>query len=144
MRVLVAEPDPAIIQTIQRVCAEVAQVTACPHFEGARSHLIATPPDVLVTNLRLDEYNGLHLVLLLANAGAPTRCLVHTDKPDLYLAREIQSAGAFFEHTNRLPQTLLSYIRARLPSSDRRDPGRYDRRSLSRGGRRAADMHAPI
>jgi two-component system nitrogen regulation response regulator GlnG len=139
--VLVVEPDAAISRAIQRSCADIAQVTACPHFEGARSRILEAPPDVLVTNLRLEEYNGLHLVLLLVNADAPTRCLVHTDRPDLYLAREIQSLGGFFEHTDRLQHSLPSYLRATLPSNDRRNPERGDRRILSRGGRRSSDVH---
>lgn len=139
-RVLVAEPDPAITRAIQRTCADIAHVTACPDFAGTRAHLLNAPPDFLVTNLRLEEFNGLHLVLLIIHSGAPTRCLVHTDRPDLYLAREIQSLGAFFEHTHRLPHALAAYVRAPLPASDRRDPRRYDRRALSRGGRRSADV----
>ena len=38
---------------------------------------------VINTNLRLEEYNGLHLVLLAAADGA-TRSVVHTDRPDPY------------------------------------------------------------
>ena len=139
-RVLVVEPDAAITGAIQRACAGIAEVTACSDFTGARSHLLNAPPDFLVTNLLLEEYNGLHLVLLIVDSGAPTRSLVHTDRPDLYLGREIQSLGAFFEHTDRLPYSLPAYLRATLPASDRRDPRRYDRRILSRGGRRSADV----
>ena len=139
-RVLVVEPDAAITGAIQRACAGIAEVTACSDFTGARSHLLNAPPDFLVTNLLLEEYNGLHLVLLIVDSGAPTRSLVHTDRPDLYLGREIQSLGAFFEHTDRLPYSLPAYLRATLPASDRRDPRRYDSRILSRGGRRSADV----
>jgi DNA-binding NarL/FixJ family response regulator len=138
------EPDAVIAKSIQRACADIAQLISTPTFEGARSHLLESPPDVLVTNLRLEEYNGLHLVLLVVNAGTPTRCLVHTNRPDLYLARQIQALGAFFEHTERLEQSLPSYIRAALPENDRRDPDCYDRRNRSRGGRRSADQHASM
>jgi hypothetical protein len=137
--VLVVEPDLAIVRAIERSCADLAAVTACPRFADARSRVLAAPPDVLITNLRLEEYNGLHLVVLVVESGLPTRCVVHTDRPDVYLAREGQSLGAFFEQTGRLRYCLPSYLTATLPASDRRDPGRYDRRHASRGGRRAAD-----
>jgi DNA-binding NtrC family response regulator len=138
-RVLLVEPDPGLVHAIARSCADLAEVTACPRFADARSRVLAAPPDVLITNLRLEEYNGLHLVVLVVDSGLPTRCVVHTDRPDVYLAREGQSLGAFFEQTGRLQYCLRSYIRATLPASDRRDPARYDRRHASRGGRRAAD-----
>jgi hypothetical protein len=38
-------------------------------FPAARARLHAQPPQLLVTALRLREYNGLHLVYLAARAG---------------------------------------------------------------------------
>jgi hypothetical protein len=143
-RVLIVEPDPAVVRAIERSCADVAEVTACPRFADARAQVRAAPPDVLVTNLRLEEYNGLHLVMLVVESGAATRCVVHTDRPDLYLAREGQLLGAFFEQTERLRLCLPSYLRAALPVSDRRDPACYDRRTPTRGGRRAADATVAV
>src|SRR5438067_1837767 len=107
---------------------------------SARSQLLADPPDLLVTNLRLGEYNGLHLVLLASAEQAITRSVVHSNRPDPYLIREAQSLGAFFERTERLPQSLIGYLHFTLPEQDRREALRYDRRSLFRGGRRAADI----
>jgi DNA-binding response OmpR family regulator len=143
-RILVVEPDAEIARVIARSCAEVAQVTACPGFAEARSQVRDAPPDMLVTNLRLEEYNGLHLVMLVVESGAATRCLVHTDRPDLHLVREGRRLGAFFEDTQRLRHCLPSYLRAALPASDRRDPVRFDRRTPTRGGRRAADSVNPL
>ena len=139
-RVLVVEPDAELVRAIERGCGDLAEITICPRFEDARARVLAAPPDVLITNLRLQEYNGLHLVVLVAESGLPTRCVVHTDRPDFHLAREGQSLGAFFEETQRLRFSLPSYIRGLLPSADRRDPASYDRRHSSRGGRRAADV----
>ena len=36
----------------------------CRDFSTARERLLNQPPDLLVTNVRLHEYNGLHLVHL--------------------------------------------------------------------------------
>ena len=93
----------------------------------------------MVTNLRLEEYNGLHLVLLAASEGV-TRSVVHSDRPDPYLVREAQTIGAFFERTERLLDAIGSYLNFSLPQRDRRSADRYDRRTVFRGGRRAADV----
>jgi DNA-binding NtrC family response regulator len=140
---LVAEPNPALSASLKRDYGERLAFVGCRDFHCARTHLLESPPDVLVTNLRLVDYNGLHLVLLAQAANPRTRCIVHTDRPDLLLIREAQANGAFFEYTARLPHSLAGYLDARLPDRDRRDPERVDRRIAVRGGRRTAD-HAAL
>lgn len=139
---LVVEPDTILGQRLQARCERIARVTLCRDFLSARSQLLAVAPDLLVTNLRLEEYNGLHLALLAA-ADAVTRSVVHTDRPDLHLIREAQTIGAFFERTERLLHALPAYLNVPLPQRDRRNAERYDRRNAFRGGRRAADVALP-
>jgi DNA-binding NarL/FixJ family response regulator len=146
-RVLVAEPDLELGSCVQRACGAIAGIAYCRDFQSAREALIDfadSPIDALVTNLRLADYNGLHLVLLAREENRGTRCLVYTDRPDLYLIREAQALGAFFERVDRLLNTLPAFLRAALPERDRRDPERSDRRVEFRGGRRAADQPAPV
>lgn len=114
-------------------------VTALANFSKARSRLTEHPPTLLVTALQLREYNGLHLVHVAAEAGLPTRCVVHTNAVDPLYAREVRAAGAFYETRARLPVALPAYVAALLPPRDRRETLPFDRRQLSRGGRRAAD-----
>ena len=102
---LVVEPDAILGQRLQASCERIARATVCRDFLSARSQLLAGAPDLLVTNLRLEEYNGLHLVLLAADGV--TRSVVHTDRPDPYLVREAQTIGAFFERTDRLTHSLI-------------------------------------
>jgi hypothetical protein len=142
-RLLVAEPNAVLNRGIQQICEHLVRVDVCRDFHGARQQLLKERPDALVTNLRLDSYNGLHLVLLVKAANRAARCIVHTDRPDAYLTREGQALGAFFERTERLSQALAGYLRAALPEHDRRDLARYDRRAGARGGRRATDLPAP-
>jgi DNA-binding NarL/FixJ family response regulator len=117
-------------------------VALCSDFSTARARLRAAPPELLITALRLREYNGLNLVYLAAGAGLPTRSIVYTDADDAGMAREIRAAGAFYEVRPRLPKVLPRYIAAlTLPPQDRRDVGVYDRRRSGRsGGRRAVDQ----
>ena len=139
---LVVEPDTILGQRLQARCERIARTTVCRDFLSARSQLLASAPDLLVTNLRLEEYNGLHLVLLAASEDV-TRSVVHTDRPDPYLVREAQTIGAFFERTERLLDALPGYLNSPLPQRDRRNADRYDRRTAFRGGRRAADVVLP-
>lgn len=135
--VLLVDPDPTRLLAVLSALEAVAHVEACAGFREARTRVLTKPPDLLVTNLRLEEYNGLHLVVLAG--GAPTRCIVYAEHDDLVLAREAQALGAFYERWQRLPLVLPSYVTAALPPCDRRHPSVLDRRQISRGGRRCTD-----
>lgn len=95
----------------------------------------------MITNLRLRaNVEGLQLAYVVASAGYATRAVVYSDYADTWVAHEIQRAGAFFETPTRVVFALPSYIYAKLPVLDRRDPEASDRRSSFRGGRRASDV----
>ena len=113
-------------------------------FTKARTLLRTRKPSLLVTALQLGEYNGLHLVHL-ANVARPSpRSVVHTESIEPVYAREVQEAGAFYEVRSRLMLALPAYVDAALPPEDRRNPIRFDRRRLARGGRRAADSRPSL
>lgn len=140
--VLLVDPDVGgLLPTVQHALEGVAKVEPCAEFRAARARLLRKPPDILVTNLRLQDYNGLHLVLLAARLG--TRCIVYAADDDLVLARETQALGAFYERLARLPSALRAYVSAALPQRDRRDVTVLDRRSSFRGGRRSTDFSPP-
>jgi hypothetical protein len=121
---------------LQRALAPVADVAACSDFVTARQHVRMGTPDLLITNLRLDTYNGLHLV---AHAGPPTRAIVYMDPPDPGLLRVAQAAGAFVETPQRLVAAAVSYVGAGLPSHDRRAVDMSDTRYSLPRSRRASD-----
>jgi DNA-binding NtrC family response regulator len=139
-RLLLVEPDAAVSQWLRPTFERLARTTICGDFLAARSQLLSDAPDILVTNLRLGEYNGLHLLLLATSDGGVTRSVVYSDRPDPYLIREAQTLGGFFERTERLPHALAGYVHSALPEKDRREGYRYDRRAVFRGGRRSADV----
>jgi hypothetical protein len=136
--ILLVEPDLNSARAAQTALRFVADVETCTEFRTARTRLLNQPPDLLITNLRLRAYNGLHLVHLAA--GTHTRCIVYSTSDDLMLAREVQATGAFFEHASRLPLVIHSYMSATLPQRDRRDFTTLDRRLAFRGGRRSSDL----
>jgi DNA-binding NtrC family response regulator len=139
-RVLLVEPDAADAATLRHALAMAADVDACLDFSSARSQLFVHGYQLLVTNLRLRAYNGLHLVYLAQVASTPTRSVVYTNSREAALAREVQHAGAFYECRRRLTYALRGYVGAALPARDRRDPEITERRRVFRGGRRRSDL----
>ena len=140
-RVLLVEPDPVITDDVLQAARAIASVEHQAGFAEARPRLIDAAFEFLITNLRLGEFNGLHLVHLAAGLEQPPRCIVYTDTHNILLGQEVQRAGAFYEVASTLPVTLSAYISGNLPTADRRDLTRLDRRAQFRGGRRCWDEH---
>src|ERR1700730_19018678 len=66
---LIVDPDVPVAAALARIVEPGASsrhggmdVTLCSDFFTARSRLRAAPPALLITALRLREYNGLNLV----------------------------------------------------------------------------------
>ena len=124
--ILLVDPDVDYLRAAQNALRFMADV-----------EVSSKPPDLLVTNLRLQAYNGLHLVHM---SDGRTRCIVYSNyDDDLVLAREVQAAGAFYERSTQLSRTLAAYVRASLPPRDRRNLTALERRQSPRGGRRCTD-----
>jgi hypothetical protein len=139
--VLVVEPDAGRQMALRSAWSSVAHVLACSDFRTACRQLFQHPPDLLVTNGYLLEFDGLHLVHLAATASLKTRSIVYAGELDLGLARDAQAAGAFYERADRLSYILPSYARSILPPRDRRDAALIDRRACCyRGGRRGFEV----
>jgi DNA-binding NtrC family response regulator len=138
-RVLLVEPDDARRRHLRDVVRAAAEIDDVADFLVARRQLISKPYDWLLTNIRLGAFNGLQLVHLAETSQRPIRSLVYEDHRDLWLAREAQRVGAFYESSGRVDRALLGYLRGALPPHDRRNPAEPDRRIPSRGGRRSTD-----
>ena len=76
--VLLVEPDVQRLTELEHAIDESASVVACRTFKEARSALRTYAPMLLVTNLRLGGYNGLHLVSVDSQFG--TRSVVYIAK----------------------------------------------------------------
>ena len=137
--VLIVEPDDDVASRLTASLDRVEDVRRCRSFDDAREQLRRSPPDLLVGNLRLGEYNGLHLVYLAGNAGSPMRAIIYTTTLDIALARDVQRAGAFYDTADCLEVSLRAYLGTPLPPSDRRDPQRRLRLEKP-AGRRLTDF----
>src|SRR5438552_18584750 len=132
-RVLAVDSHRKWLDGLKERWQHLADIEVHTEFSTARARLFdKPPPDLLVANLRLGPFNGLHLVFLAQSANLPTICLTygaHTNPTDLALAREAQLAGAFYEASHKLPHALPGFLQSELPERDRRDPARDERRS---------------
>jgi len=137
--ILLVEPDDFVALRLADTVGDSESVRRCTTFEEARHELGVQPLRLLVTNLQLRDYNGLHLVYLAAAAAAPTRAIVYTFNLDPQMAVIVRQAGAFYETADCLVASLASYLHGSLPPRDRRDPVCRDRRGVRRFGRRAMD-----
>jgi DNA-binding NtrC family response regulator len=141
--VLLIEPTDGWSLRLRDVVTRLARLKVCGDFHSARRQLSLRSFAFLITNIRLGEYNGLQLVYLAHDVDPRCRAIAYTAVRDVWLAREAQRAGAFYDTFDCLPITLPGFLIAPLPASDRRDPAQPDRRSSTRaGGRRAWDQHA--
>jgi DNA-binding NarL/FixJ family response regulator len=125
MRVLVVTPDAAISRVITERLSRSAAVDVCSSFPLARRRL-SRHYDLLITELRLGEFNGLQLVHLVGHQALPTRCVVFGTSEDPSLTAEVTEAGAYYEHSHHIAAAAPAYLRGAFPATDRRDPASFD------------------
>jgi len=140
-RLLVVSPDRVVRDTLIAAAGPMVRVDVSRAFLSARRRLTRTSYDLLVTPVRLHEYNGLHLVYAAKQLSPSTHAVVYDEYPDRGFAADARRAGAFYELTHRLAITLPAYIGRSLPDADRRTLIDVDRRALPRGGRRRWDRY---
>jgi hypothetical protein len=137
---LVVDADPIFVSELAPIVTAVGfRVLPLSDFTAARHELYACRPEVLVANVRLGAFNGIHLAYLAKINNPETRAMIYGEY-DRMLAGEVQSAGAFYQRTSFVRYALAAFLRAPLPDRDRRAVLVVDRRQLFRGGRRTTDL----
>jgi DNA-binding response OmpR family regulator len=132
------------------------QVTAVTTFAEGRAWMLANHPAVLVTDVRLAEYNGLHLVIRGRAAFPDLASIVMLDREDAGLRSETERLDATFAVKPLNPSELLACVgrTLRRGPSDRtpiRAPFERrhgDRRQFSRavyeGDQRKVERRQPL
>jgi DNA-binding NarL/FixJ family response regulator len=139
---LVVDADPIFVSELAPIVTTCGfRVLSLSEFVAARHELYACHPDVLVANVRLGAFNGIHLAYLAKINNPETRVMIY-GHDDRILAREVQSAGAFYERSDFVRYTLGAFLHASLPAEDRRTATFTDRRLIFRGGRRTTDLQS--
>jgi DNA-binding response OmpR family regulator len=112
-RILVVHADSLVRRALERTLVDAGfAVTPVATFEEARDILESDPPDLLVADVRLGEYNGLHLALR-RRSDVPTPTIITHVMPDVVFERAAADAGAtFLSDPLNNPQFLPSVRRA--------------------------------
>jgi two-component system response regulator RegA len=94
---LLVEDQPQIRAVFAKWLADTGRcVFACRNFQEARAFLASHTPDMLVTDIRLNDYNGLQLVLQLLEKQPDAVCVVITGYDDTVLRREAEQMRATY------------------------------------------------
>jgi DNA-binding response OmpR family regulator len=116
LQVLLVDVDDArrndLIQTLE---AEGYEVVAADSFQQARRLLKESAPDLLITDVRLNEFNGLQLVLA---RRAPVHTIVLAEVPDPVLENEARQLGAEYLPRPFSRATLHEIVAKALASHD--------------------------
>jgi DNA-binding NtrC family response regulator len=96
------------------------RVRAAKTFDEAKALLAAERPDILITDLRLGQYNGLHLVLRTRTDHPEMAALVTSRVPDAVLEAEAQRQHAQFILVPHTASQLLQAVATSLGQAGRK------------------------
>jgi DNA-binding response OmpR family regulator len=115
----------AAVELLRRAGYAVRGATS---FKAAQQVLESFEPDLLITDVRLREYNGLYLLVRYHGDHPRMACLVVSGFDDPVLARDARQQGAFDFLVKPInPEDLLSKAAEALASRSKR---RWPRKSL--------------
>jgi DNA-binding response OmpR family regulator len=136
--VLIADTDPSALMGAARVASELGcLVTTVSSFEEAKKRLALAPPDLLIADVRLGAYNGLHLAIR-ARAEHPDLVAIITHTvPDPVLEREAAAQGAVYFIKPISVEGLLSImaelLAGRASQEGTATPRRWPRKRIGAG-----------
>lgn len=112
-RVLVVDDHPDVLRTIAGLVESGGyDVVTRSRFAEARRFIDQTPPDMLVTDVRLGAFNGLQLVLHMRQARPDGAVVVLSAWDDRMIRQEAERAGARFLPKPVTRQDLLACLAA--------------------------------
>jgi DNA-binding response OmpR family regulator len=111
-RILVVDDDPATQEMVSVILTDAGYETiTASTLHAAMDALEEAQPDLLITDIRLRGYNGLHLI---ATAPKPIPAIVVTGHDDRGLEVEARGMGAEFMVKPFTPLSLLVAVREKL------------------------------
>jgi two-component system, NtrC family, nitrogen regulation response regulator GlnG len=114
-RVLVVDSDVEALASDQSVLAEAGYLVTCTaNFAEAKQRLLLAPPDLLMTDVRLGEYNGLHLVHRGHLNHPEMPAIVRAEPRDSGLEEEARRADALYLIKPVDATTLVDSVRRLL------------------------------
>jgi DNA-binding response OmpR family regulator len=139
-RVLLVDTDPESTIAMEQALASAGyRVAAVTTFENAARQVTLDCPDLVVTSIRLGQFNGLHLVLR-CRADVPTMPVIVIGGPeDVGLSAEAVRYGARFITKPVDPGAFLALVGELLVGVAPRDP-----LSTRRWPRKIAELPATV
>src|SRR4051812_40737927 len=96
-RILLVDDDRAVLRLVQDVLIGSADiVVALSAFQAAKNYLSLNLPDVIITDVRLGDFNGLQLVILAKQMNPSIRAIVMTGFDDPGIHQEADRLGATY------------------------------------------------
>ena len=117
-RIFLVEDNPAALQGMSDLLTDSGyEVTPIGGFMEAKRLLDQEVPDLLIVDIRLGDYNGLHLVVRQHLAHPNCRIIVTTGFPDPVLEGEARGYGAVYVEKPVRGDDLLRLIKRLLTES---------------------------
>jgi DNA-binding NtrC family response regulator len=92
--VLIVDDDPSCLQLLQAILEEIGfAVTTADRPRAALQQTEAQPPDLLITDLRMPDMNGLELVRAVRRGAPEVCCVVITGFASDEIIAEAYQAG---------------------------------------------------
>jgi ActR/RegA family two-component response regulator len=136
-KLLLVDDDGAIRRGLVQALTEAGYaVREASTFVEAKRLLQQEPPDLLITDVRLQEFNGLQLVLLSQAVSPGTRAIVMTGYTDPVIENEAKRYGADYIAKPFEADALLALVAEKLALQSRQR--RWPRTSL------ASPVHARV
>lgn len=111
LKVMVVEPVPTQREVVLDAVGGLGlAVSVARDFHEAKQTLQRDPPDLLITDIRLDAYNGLHLVLRARATRPDMAAIVTCQVADRVLQRDVEQLGATFVPTPASTKELTAAI----------------------------------
>lgn len=117
IRVLVVAPTPEVADVVIHLTSSVGcEPVLAPDFAGARQVIDENPPDLLVSEIRLGAFNGLHLAVRIRSRNHRTPIILIGPR-DRVLESEADRLTAQYLHepleAARFVETAVRLLRER-------------------------------
>ena len=122
--ILLVHPDVRARGALERLLiADGYAVTSLSSFEAGVAFLDANAPDLLVANVRLGAFNGLHVAVRALCRHPRLPVIITHSEPDALFEHEAAQLGAQFIAYPSMAPAFLPMVRLSLESPSRRVAG---------------------
>lgn len=113
--VVLVHSNPEVLQRAEMLLYEAGcAVVSASSFQAARKALDSVEPDLLIADVRLDDYNGLQLAFLSRLERPRTRIIITHAYADALLEDEAKRCDAAFVVNPLANPALLQAVRSAL------------------------------